>query len=350
MIRLKNIRFLLCGTVLLLCACDRQSVPAGADEVHFNVASVTRSNAIMNADDVLSLGVFGYSTGAVDFVNAVSPTPNLFHNRKATRPDTPAGGPWIYTPAVYWPVDLTVKNTFFAYSPHSSGFAPEASVIVSPATASGNPTLQYTIPEDITSQEDILYASPVMNQNRESNGGTVHYEMKHALCWLAFVVAPAVSNSVDELYTVNWLSFMATRLPTTATLNLGTGEWTPLTYEQVAYEFVLTSAAENISPNQPVRIIDPTSRLMLFPIQIDSELSGATIDLTFTYTPAGATEPDPIEYYYYMPFPTTPMVAGKVIVYLINISTHGISLEFMGTNQIEEWVESGESIPPLQMY
>lgn len=313
-------------------------------ELRFAVSSVqTRSNTMQSVDDILSMGIFGYSTGEDDFNPAnVSHTPNLLHNQLASRPQK---GEWTYSPVAYWPVDLSVKNTFFAYAPHSSEFSEESNVRISEADASGYPTLRYTIPSDATEQKDILYAAPVLNKNRKSNDGTVtngsvRYEMKHALTWLAFVVAPTMYNNPNETYTVNWFAFMADNIPVSSTLNLGTGVWSNTFYESATYEFKLTEAAENIKPGEVARIVDPSSRLMLFPFEIGGDASGTTIDLTFTYDPGVdvLATGDPEEYYYFIPFPTTRMTAGNVVVYIINISVDGISVSFLEENKIEDWV------------
>lgn len=336
-----HILFLVCCAAAGLGGCsDRQESPAPQDKipVRFGVSSLeSRSNAVLTADAIHSMGVFGYSTGTSNFNPSVSTfTPNLIYNQEASREIVAnVPGEWEYTPPAYWPLDLSVKNSFFAYSPHSSHFAESANVIVSGRTASGYPTLTYTLPTDITEQEDILYAAPVLDINRESNGGKVLYEMKHALSWLAFVVTPTMFNDPNEEYTVNRLIFMADELPMTATLNLGTGQWSNVrSEEKVVFEFELDETeATNIKPGEVARIVDPASRLMLFPITIDSELSGATVDLTFMFNGE--------EYYYYVPFPTTYMTAGNVVVYLINISIDGIIVEFMEKNKIEDWLPGG---------
>lgn len=352
--------FLLCCLALLLPGCHTEteiSAPLPEDsplEARFGVASLaSRGVAIVDASEIQSMGVFAYSTGNEPFDPAnTTHRPNLMHNRQLTREEPGEDGvatEWTYSPIVYWPMDLTNKNSFFAYAPHSSLFHTQANVQVSAASASGYPTLTYTIPEDITEQYDILYAAPVLDKNRlsddeEAHDGKVFYQMKHALTWLAFVIAPVPSlhheDYPNESYTVNWLEFMATNLTNRATLNLGTGGWTSNAKGSVNYEFeLIEEAAANIKPGETARIIDPESRLMLFPFEINDDTE-ATIDLTFIYDPGDPDSDIEIEeFYYYMPFPTTRMTAGNVIVYVINISTEGASVHFLKENRIEEWLE-----------
>lgn len=354
-----------CGAALLLGACGGQKeegekitpAPTDPNEVRFDVSSVVnRSNAILNVESVLSMGIFGYSTGTDDF-SAANPahTPNLIYNQAASR--TTSGDPWTYSPKAYWPMDLSVKNSFFAYSPHSSQFDDEAQIMMSASSASGYPTMRYTMPEDISKQQDILWAAPVLNRNRNSvdtlaNNGKISYRMEHTLAWIAFVVVPTASLAPDtETFTVEWFSFMAESFPTRAVLDLGTGKWTNPVYSKVVYDFELNDAAKGIRPNQPARIINANNRLMVFPFEIDSETTKATVDLTFTYDPGnGSQTGDPEEFYYYMPFPSARMAAGRVIVYVINISVDGISVHFLEDNKIEDWIQAEEEGREIEIY
>lgn len=341
-----------CSAALCLSSCSRENGPDNPTEdtnvMSFTAASVeTRGTAITTAGEITSMGVFGYSTDTDDFDNTnTAHKPNLLHNKLVKK----ESNNWTYTPAAYWPMDVSIKNSFFAYAPHSSEFAEESAVKISPNTQSGYPTLTYTISDTLRWQKDILYAVPVLNTNREASSNKVKYHFKHALAWISFVIAPAEYSNPNETYSVNWLSFMADEMPITSTLNLGTGQWSaPTRYEQVVYEFGLTEGAESIKPGETASVIDSDSRLMLFPIEIDGEESGATIDLTFTYDqglgPAGSEGNETEEYYYYMPFPTTRLSAGRVVVYVINISVDGISLQFHSDNAIEDWIEAeGETV------
>lgn len=340
-----------CGLALLLSSCGSKGEDvmskSGFTGINFSISSLgTKTAAIMDVDSILSLGVFGYSSSSPFSLDPINRdlVPDLLYNQKAERVP---GGEWTYDTIVYWPLDLSVNNTFFAYSPHSSEFSEEANIRVSNPTAFSYPTLTYTIPEVVADQQDILYSEPVYDKNRNSNDlqvsdGTVKYHMKHAMSWLAFVVTPTEYFSPDERYTVTWFAFMADRLPVTSTLNLGTGKWSAPSYGlNIVYDFDLSDAAENIPPGETARIVDPNNVLMLLPFDIDSGESNATIDLIFTYDTGGGSNTTLEEYYYFIPLPTTRMSAGNVVVYAVNISVDGISVEFKEENKIEDWIESG---------
>lgn len=339
-----------CCMAALLAGCDEQE-PAGPTgtsemkEIGFGISSLhLRSNTLISKDSILSMGIFGYST-EYDVSDPVATslqtaTPNLLYNQKATResientslPGDYILSSWEYNPVVYWPMDLSVRNSFFAYSPHSSDIP---SAIVSQNTSTGNPTITYTLPQEPTDMIDLLYSAPVLNKNRNStekvNDGKVVYDMKHALCWLSFVVAPEVYNGdEDEIYRVDWLSFMADNLPVTATLDLGTGSWSNATTDFRQYDFELTDEAENIKSGEVALVVDESSRLMLLPVTID-DTAGATIDITFWYKG--------IQYYYFAPFPTQRMTAGNIAVFVINISPDGATLTFQSEERIDNWIK-----------
>ncbi len=305
----------------------------------------TRGKAIWNASDMNTMGIFGYSTGKNAFnVDDPTQTPNLFHNRYAER----QSGTWVYTPPVYWPIDLTINNSFFAYAPHSSMFHSTSNVSVSTSSDSGYPTLTYTLPPDVKNTKDILYSVPVLDRNRMSvnsnnKKGTVLYSMKHATAWLAFVVCAAQYDNPNETYSVSWLAYMATRQAVTSTLNLGTGAWSTPTYGSVRYEFDLNANAQNIKPNTGARVVADNSYLMMLPFDILGT-DNASVDITFTYNKTGLPGgEDPDEYYFTVPMPTVFFndEAGKVVVFLINISKEGASVVFSESNWIEDWKTGG---------
>ncbi|MDH6357165.1 fimbrillin family protein [Parabacteroides sp. PF5-9] len=352
--------------IIWLTGCDRQEPVAPTDrkEIGFDIASLAstrsplpksqRGNTLIHKDSIFSMGIFGYSTSydvtAPVETSLLSVTPNLIYNQKATRelerienppePDKYILTSWGYNPVAYWPVDLSVRNSFFAYSPHSSDIP---SAIMSLNTSAGTPKLTYTLPEEPTDMIDVLYSDPVLNKNRNStekvNDGRVVYDMKHALCWLSFVIAPVVYGNddpedPDAAYSVDWLSFMADNLPTTATIDLGTGKWTNMITDFRQYNIELTDAAQSIKPGDVALVIDENSRLTLLPFEIN-DAAGATIDITFWYRGT--------QYYYFAPFPTQRMTAGNIVVFVINISPDGATLTFQSEDRIENWLKEWEA-------
>jgi hypothetical protein len=280
--------------------------------------------AVTSANDIVSLGIFGYSTGALPFDHTNSAhTANLFFNRLAEK----ISGNWVYTPLAYWPINPAINNTFFAYSPHSSEFPAEANIAFSNPTVSGYPTITYTVPEAVENQVDLLYSLPVSNINKTSNDGKVLYAMKHALSWIKFYVAPD-EDSVGETYTVTSLEFTSPNLTTRATLNLGTGEWTAVAGPAAHYTFNVNGAII-----EGGEVVEATANcLMLIPQQI----TDATVTISFIYT--GDTDGD--ERSFSIPFPNVELSAGRISVYLLRINSEGAWIIFQTDNTIEAWIEN----------
>ncbi|MDL2304716.1 fimbrillin family protein [Bacteroides sp. OttesenSCG-928-D19] len=349
----------LLALVLALISCEHQPAtvaPEAMQIIGFELAPLAptradvvdpRASTLITKDSIFSMGIFAYSTpheivpGSLK-AGLATTTPNLIYNQKATRelvliPDTEPKeyelNDWTYEPEAYWPVNLALNNTFFAYSPHSDEMP---TAIVSQSNDTGTPTITYTLPDVSTEMIDLLYSDSVLNQNRNTNQGKVKYKMNHALSWLSFVVAPVeVNKNPDSKYKVNWIAFMADELPATATFDLGTRKWIAESMSTAHREFELnlTKEAESIAQGEVALVVHPDSRLVLLPFTIKKE-AVATIDITFVF--------EGIEYYYFAPFPEQRMTAGNVSVYVINISPDGAIVEFQKETSIDNWLKAWE--------
>lgn len=359
---MKRIILPLLVLVLALISCERQPAvaPEAMQVIGFDLAPLAptradvvdpRASTLITEDSIFSMGIFAYSTpheivpGSLK-AGLSTATPNLIYNQKATRelipdpdpapdaaPDSQVLSDWTYQPVAYWPINLALNNTFFAYSPHSDEMP---TAIVSLSSATGTPTITYTLPEVSTEMIDLLYSDSVLNQKRDTNEGKVKYKMNHALSWLSFVVAPAkVNEDENSKYEVNWIAFMADELPATATLDLGTGKWIAESMSTAHREFELnlTKEAKSIKQGEVALVVHPDSRLVLLPFTIKKE-AVATIDITFVF--------DGIEYYYFAPFPEQRMTAGNVSVYVINISPDGATVTFEHEEPIDNWLKAWE--------
>ena len=323
----------------LFAGCQKSNEqPESMQAVGFDVTGVeqTRAAAITSAENIVSLGIFGYSTGTASFdpTNASHTANPIFIDRKATRaPGLPVDD-WVYTPVAYWPIDLTINNTFFAYSPHSDDFPAEANASLSNAAASGfpgYPVLNCTIPENVGLQRDILWSGPVENINRNTNNGKVLYEMKHALSWIQFLVAPIEKSNSSETYTITSLSLKANGLATGGSLNLGTGAWTNVTTASANYVFNPVNTPIPVGDVEPAVVNNDC--LMLIP----QNITHANVDISFLYF--NGSIPDPDEYSYSIPFPEMELIAGKITVCVLRISAEGTPIIFWYTtdNDIEKW-------------
>ncbi len=354
-----HITFLLCGMLCLLAACDKEPqvpdvVPRTETKptaISFQVSELVTRSAIDSTKHILSLGLFGYSTGtkAFDLTALEDRLPNLIYNQSATRESAKNNGsaenpnPWTYSPPAYWPADESIKNSFFAYSPHSSKFAAGVDFSISAQTDTGYPKLRYGVPEIVADQVDILYATPVTDVNRTlNNDGTVNYQMKHALTWLIFVAMPE-SDHTDDNVAIKSLRFVIQNLVTKAELSLGTGKWKNLeSSTEAEYEFDLLP--DSIAANKISMITPSSSHLMIIPQDITQKANPSAIEIVF------AVSHDPNEYFYAIPFPDTKLSQGSASLYLIRLSTTGARLEFVGTNTIETWKTDGTTVKDIEVY
>lgn len=368
-----------CCAWLMLAGCagrddaDMQGPAPVPSAVRFGVASLhTKGNMINSVGEITSVGVFGYATGGADYDPdpAAGHTPNLLCDQRVTR--NPSAEEWAYDPVAYWPVDISCKNSFFAYSPHTSDPRMQAAhAYTSLPTEAGNPTLTYTLPSDLSQQADILYAAPVLNKNRYSETGVedgkVEYDMRHALSVLAFLVMPVEPGPQDPadpheaLYDVTRMTLRFDRIPVTATLDLGytadagrlaadptaDGAWTVEQYSTapVAFEFpvdydpagIPAGSANGLELGQVYDVTGGNNSVLFFPVTLDQQTSGGTINVAFTHNSE--------EYYYFSYLPTVFMHAGYVTVYLVMISVDGISVEFKSMNRLEEWTDGNPVTP-----
>ncbi len=338
------LRLLACLGVLMAAGCEKDYSGQGktASPLGFSLESPDRGNEIRNGSEVVSLGVFGFSTGqeAFDPLSSTQ-TPNLMYNCKATRS---VGGAWSYSPNVYWPIDLSINNSFFAYSPHIDDMPVEANAQVTPRNASSYPAIYYSVPSLVKDQVDLLCATPVLNCNRDTNDGKVLYRMKHALAWINILVAPVKISNDNEAYTVRSLYFTAKNFANRGYFNLGSGVYTNISTTHAEYHFTPHLQAMAVGS---VGYPSDDKYIMVIPQGLSRESNEPAIDISFTFF--NGTIDDPDEYYYSIPFPETPLSAGRISTYILRISTGGASITFASDNTIEDWLNGGQ-LPDIEVY
>lgn len=155
-----------------------------ADQIAFCAKTQTKSESLDNST-IENFGVFAYYTGLKEW-NDVSAfiTPNYRYNQKVERKKISSQwSSWFYTPVMYWPKN-TENLSFFAYAPIATE---KNGIKVSAASATGAPTIGYTVPVEIKEQQDLLYAEPLLNQTKDNFvDGQVLLTLNHALTQLSF--------------------------------------------------------------------------------------------------------------------------------------------------------------------
>ena len=327
----------------------------------------TRGDVTSSADQILSLGIFGYSTGTEDF-NASNPlhTPNLFADREATRENVASVlTPWTYDPVALWPSDLNEKNTFFAYSPYQPEFPTDSDgEFVVSAASPGYPRISYRVPSMVSEQVDLLYSefnADVKNINYNTNTvhpGHVKYNMKHAMLWIRFIITTVDetggSNPYPETYTIKEFSFTGGNIITAGTFDMGTAAWSADPafsgdadgYEAATYEFDHLEGAPLIIPaGQTVPLTGATECLMMIPQNIVQATNLTTVYVLYTHND-GSGSPKTTELYKTIPFPDVQLGhAGTVMTYIVKVSTSGAWITFRDDNTIEKWLQDPTDRP-----
>lgn len=344
----------------VLQGCGRQAVPEPVGPLSQSPAAIgisaesstSRGTVTPDKNAILSLGVFGYSTGTAGYT-ATTETANLLDNVASTR-TTADLTTWIYSPLAYWPLDLSIKNTFFAYSPYATAF-PAGSFGIESSV--GKPVLRYTVPEEVSRQIDLLYSEYIVSTNptvlnadvaditRLTNDGKVRYKMKHAMCWIRFLIASEKfpEDDASASYTVKEFNFTAAKgMITTGLFDLSTGRWSAAEGGESSVDYVFDDLGDGVTvpAGQTSALTTATGEaLMLIPQDIVQKTNLTTVYIVFTYNDGSDND---TEYYVTMPFPDVKFNAGSVLTYVIRISTQGSWIEFHEENTIEEWEKDNE--------
>ena len=176
---------------------DAPHTPQGNIPVGFSgdVPGTRATKEYESAADLTDIGVFAYFTNGA--FSEGSSTPNFMYNQQVERQ---SDGSWTYSPVKYWPGNTTDKISFFAYAPYVDEAATGGSnPSFKSSTATGFPTLAYTVPAAEADQIDLLAATPLMNQTYEGASGCVKFSMQHALTKVSFSVKSEVGLKVTAL-------------------------------------------------------------------------------------------------------------------------------------------------------
>lgn len=280
---MKKIMTLAAVAALVFSACAKfepTSVVAEDEPVAFGVyagnaatkatyGDITTDNLKTSAD---GFGVFAYYT--LHNVWSASATPNFMYNQQvkynASANTTLYPQKWEYTPLKYWPngqnetvVEAGTVNdkvSFFAYAPHIATAnvntvpaAGQGITAMSANTATGAPTITFTVPAKPEEQIDLLWATPIKDQTKQSITGTVAFTFHHALAKLNVKVqavvdalAPTTSNLDSNTKIILESLELKADGTKTGTLSLNDGTWssksgeTDVTYNSSSFSSTTT--------------------------------------------------------------------------------------------------------------
>ncbi len=277
-------------------------VYAGNSATKATYGDITTAS-LKNSTD--GFGVFAYYTLHNDW--ATTDKPNFMYNQQV-KYDNAANttlypSKWVYTPLKYWPNGqnstaveagtINDKVSFFAYAPHiatSTAGVPgtpvpasgEGITAVSTNDDAGAPTVTFTVPSDASKQIDLLWATPVKNQTKQTITGTVAFSFKHALAKLNVkvqAVVDAVSPATTNLDSKTKIILESLELKAggtkTGTLNLNDGTWSNksgqsvVSYDKNAFASTTTvNGKEGFDVKETATDLNAAKSLMIVPGEI----------------------------------------------------------------------------------
>jgi hypothetical protein len=223
---------------------------------------ITTANLASSTD---GFGVFAFYTQTADW--AATDTPNFMYNQQVRNITSYASNPadysaakypsgWYYSPLKYWPngqnatayeANATSADmvSFFAYAPQiatgTDGSVTtnvpatgEGITAISGNTATGVPTISFTVPAKAEEQIDLLWANPVMNATKQTLSGRVSFTFRHALAKLniqvrtvADDITGATSNLADETKVILESLTLTANGTKSGILSIGSGNTVP---------------------------------------------------------------------------------------------------------------------------
>ncbi|MDR0908101.1 MAG: fimbrillin family protein [Rikenellaceae bacterium] len=178
-------------------------------------------------------------------------TPSYMYNVAVTRASN-------WTTSYEWPASDS-KVRFFAYAPYNA-----SGVALSSESVTGTPTLTYTVPSAVASQNDLLVAASGEIAGRSSASATLSFS--HALTAVRFA-------SKNILGTITKVSLKG--VYSTATMAIGSGVWsnlsTPVTFSQTLSTTVTGTLGEEITSDE--------ATFMMLPQTLPA---GAEIEIVYT--------------------------------------------------------------------
>ncbi len=345
---MKKLVFLAACAALVLAGCAKNDVIQNTNDenaVSFGVyagntatkatyGDLTTENIKGSTD---GFGVFAYYTQSTAWASAATTaTPNFMYNQqvKYNASADPAKYPskWEYTPLKYWPngtnnTEVTSGTfgdyvSFFAYAPHTAvtpedgetvaatayPAAGEGITAVSTNAATNVPTVTFTVPANAKEQIDLLWATPMKDQQHKNLNGRVAFTFNHALAKLNVQVrnvvdavsGPTTNITDDKDATLEnnetWVILQSLTVKAngtkTGTLNLNDGTWTRpstpgnsiITYDKAAFNFGKSGATWNYDANDNTITVSEDSKegfkVIETALDLNSNISPMIIPIT----------------------------------------------------------------------
>ena len=225
-----------------------------------STGATTRSTPIDNSSFYSSFGVFAYAFDTW----SESVKGDFMYNLEVTKADN-------WQTKYYWPNDGR-QMRFFAYAPYNcDGLTlPSAPLI-------GTPTVDYTVPDDVADQTDLL-ATWTADQTQPASSATVPLSFHHILTAVRFVTGDQILQGKITKVTLKDIPATGTYTPNTT----GVGSWTDLKTNKTFTKTL--SVTVDGSADQP--ITSPDATFMMIPQELPSS---ATIEIEYADDLSGVT-------------------------------------------------------------
>lgn len=174
---------------------------------------------VLNLDALKTqgFGVLAYNTGTDTWPSQDNTyTPDFMYNQEVTYDDDESNS-WTYSPTKYWPNETNNKISFFAYAPYDD--SDENGITLSSNSTQGDPTLTYTLDDDIAKHVDVCFA--VAQKDKEKTAADINFAFYHALAKVGFKVQALVDErNANETGTEDDAVHGGTALGTGTTITL----------------------------------------------------------------------------------------------------------------------------------
>jgi hypothetical protein len=180
-----------------------------------------------------NIGLYAYHTNTERWLWAVENIPgelypNYFCNTKLKKNTSTFPNYWEYEGITrYWPPDTRNKVSFFMYAPYN---APGLSLYPEQETNAGSPSITYEVPEDVSSQVDLVYDAQLDQSRDITDDIEVKFRLKHALTRVSFDAKldfdETIANGHD--YTAKITRIEWRKMYVKAKLDWVTGDWQPV--------------------------------------------------------------------------------------------------------------------------
>ncbi len=149
--------------------------------------------------DITALGTQGFGVLAYNTETNTWPvsnnnfTPDFMYNQEVTYNGESSS--WTYAPTKYWPNGTGNKISFFAYAPYTNNGQDDA-ITLSANNAETDPTLTYSLSDNITSHKDVCFAEAQKDQVKTAN--EISFNFYHALAKVGFKVQALFNEENDD--------------------------------------------------------------------------------------------------------------------------------------------------------